>query len=270
MQRAFAGWCFPLAPPRCAGRCGRRSRRGFGPPTSRTRCSPQRGANHLRMVVPARAGERAISRATQASCSGWARTHHPPPPAQILLTCRREFHGAPLYCSWPVTLAGPATKTPARQVRLRHCVARLEAQRLRVGPIQPGAPARKRDRGPCRRSGSSTTTASTSFATPSRSRRTRAVQPWCCRRRPTEGGARPQTPARVRAGAAATPPSCLTPPRGGRPAPMPPTAGRGRARPDGPAGDAGPHRRRGARRQRRRSSNRRPAPRDQTRSGPCQ
>jgi hypothetical protein len=88
-------------------------------------------ANRLRLVIPR--GWRGSDQQSYPGLLLWmARTT--PPPSQILLTAE-EFTRT-LYCSWPVTCRTSHDAPPAKYA----CALRskLEAQRLRVGPVQPG------------------------------------------------------------------------------------------------------------------------------------
>lgn len=87
-------------------------------------------ANRLGMIVPR--GWRATDHATYPGLLLWMmRTS---PPGQIVLSS--ESFTRDLYCSWPVTCRGAAdTPTMKYACALR---AKLQAQRLRVGPTQAG------------------------------------------------------------------------------------------------------------------------------------
>ncbi len=87
-------------------------------------------ADRLRMVVPR--GWRATDHPTYPGLLLWMmRTQ---PPGQIVLTS--EAFTRELYCSWPVACRAPSdTPTNKYACALR---AKLQAQRLRVGPTQAG------------------------------------------------------------------------------------------------------------------------------------
>ncbi len=85
--------------------------------------------DRLRMVVPR--GWRATDQPSYPGLLLWMmRTQ---PPGQMVLTA--ESFTRELFCSWPVTCRNQASNTAKYACALRE---RLEAQRLRVGPIQPG------------------------------------------------------------------------------------------------------------------------------------
>ncbi|HEU0031580.1 MAG TPA: hypothetical protein VFQ53_13165 [Kofleriaceae bacterium] len=86
-------------------------------------------ADRLRMVVPR--GWRATDQPSYPGLLLWMmRTQ---PPGQIVLTS--EAFTRELYCSWPVPCRNQPTNTGKYVCAIRE---KLQAQRLRVGPVQPG------------------------------------------------------------------------------------------------------------------------------------
>jgi hypothetical protein len=87
-------------------------------------------ADRLRMIVPR--GWRASDQASYPGLLLWMASTKPP--GQIQLTA--EGFTRELYCSWPVTCRASHESLPSKYA----CALRpkLEAQRLRVGPIQAG------------------------------------------------------------------------------------------------------------------------------------
>jgi hypothetical protein len=86
--------------------------------------------NHLRLVVPR--GWRASDLPTYPGLLLWmARSD---PQGQMELTAEQFTHD--LYCTWPIACRTRADPLPAKYA----CAvrAKLEAQRIKVGPVQPG------------------------------------------------------------------------------------------------------------------------------------
>jgi hypothetical protein len=88
--------------------------------------------DHLRMVVPR--GWRASDIASYPGLRLWMAKNQPGPAGQIALTA--EAFTRELFCSWPATCRVSRDGLPAKYAcALRY---KLEAQRMKVGPVQPG------------------------------------------------------------------------------------------------------------------------------------
>lgn len=87
-------------------------------------------AHHLRMVVPR--GWRATDQPSYPGLLLWMMRSQPP--GQIVLT--GEAFTRALYCSWPIACRTSPESLPAKYA----CALRtkLQEQRMRVGPVQPG------------------------------------------------------------------------------------------------------------------------------------